>query len=204
MVLIQILCVVIVILGLMMVSVRAQDKKAEKKPAVSSETMKSMSRADIQRALKKIESNFPPPQKMGAMCYSMLPSPDSFEYVCPVDGEKVFYSQKSQAFEQMSELQSLRGMIESLRASAGEIVVALDEHKLCTKCSPGLMDAERYVTLVLQYPDGRMVRTDRVTSEDLRYLIGFFADGLSYKTFTDGRAPLKPVEGRLKQLLGEK
>ena len=83
------------------------------------------------------------------------------------------------------------------------IIFVLPAEKLCAKCSPALLDTERYVTLVLQYPDGRIVRTDQVAPEDLRYLIGFFADGLSYKTFFDGQEPLKPVEGRLKQLLGE-
>ncbi|MBF0595686.1 MAG: hypothetical protein HQL22_12080 [Candidatus Omnitrophica bacterium] len=206
MIFVQIAFVVMLVLGFMVLSARAQQgqqPEAKSRQTVTSEKVQTMSREDIQRALKRIESNNPPPQKMGAMCYDMVGPPDNFEYVCPVDGEKTVYSRKSKAFEQATELQGLRGSIEILRPLAKGVSISLDERRLCNKCNPSLSDAERYATLVLQYVDGRTVRTDRATPEDLRYLIGFFSGGLSYKTFTDGQEPLKSVEERLKQLLGE-
>lgn len=162
-----------------------------------------MSREDMQKALQKIGSSSAPPEKMGAMCYSVAARPRTLEYVCPVDAAKTVYSSGSEAFGQVATLQGLRGLLTELRSRAKGLSVSLDERKLCTCCSPGLKDEERSAALVLQYDDGKTVRTDGVTAEDLRYLIGFFTDGLSYKTSTDGQSPLKPVEARLKQLLGE-
>ena len=201
----QIVFVVMLVLGLTVLSARAQQADppdTKSKQAVTSEKIQAMSREEIQKALKRIESSNPPAKKMGAMCYKMGETPENFEYVCPVDGEKTVYS-RAQASKQAVDLQGLRSSIEKLRPFAKGISLSLDESKLCAKCNPALPDAERYVSLVLQYADGRTVRTDRVTPEDLRYLTGFFSGGLSYETFNEGQDPLKPVEGRLKQLLGE-
>lgn len=208
MIFIQIVCVIIILLGFMLLSAQAQKtelQKADVAQEVTSEKVQAMSREDIQRALQKIGSSVPPPEKMGAMCYDMVDSQaqEGFMYVCPVEGEKTVYSRNSNAFWQAKALDGLRNLVAELRPLANGITVSLDEHGLCIICSPGLSDKERSVALVLQYDDGRTVRTDGVTSEDLRYLIGFFTDGLSYKTSNDGQEPLKPVEARLKQLLGE-
>ncbi len=204
MVFIQIIFVVFVLLGLMMLSVRAQDKKPEEKPAVSSETMKSMSRGDIQRALKKIETNTAPLQKMGAMCYKVAMPAIHLEYICPFDGEKTMYSSESRAYGLVKEAQGIRGLVKELGSLVKGLSFFLDEKKLCSKCFPDLADPDRKMALVVKYADGTFVRTDGISSQDIRYLIGFFSGGLSYKTDNDGQEPLKTVEPRLKELLGEK
>ena len=206
MVILQVILVAVFVFGLMVLSARAQEAKSSQgdaPPSVTAERVQGMSREDIRRALTKIETNTPPPRKMGAMCYDMVGPSDMFEYVCPIDGEKTVYARNAPAFGQATELQSVRELINRLRPLTGRIAVTLDERRLCSRCEPAVTDQERYVSLLLKYPDGEVVRTDRVTTEDIRYLIGFFSAGLSYPTFTDGQEPLKSVEGRLKQLLGE-
>ncbi len=206
---IQIALVTMLLLGLTVLSActkQANQSDAKSKQAVTSEQIQAMSREDIQRALKRIESSHTPTsQKMGAMCYEpVAPASGYFEYVCPVDGDKTVFSLKSNAFDQATHLQELRGSVERLRPLAKGIALSLDEGRLCAKCHPALPDAERFVSLVLQYADGRTVRTDRVTPEDLKYLTGFFSGGLSYLSQGPDQEPLKPKVARLKELLGEK
>ncbi|MBF0532597.1 MAG: hypothetical protein HQL23_05800 [Candidatus Omnitrophica bacterium] len=203
MVLIQVVCVVLILWGLMIVSVKAQDQKSGERPSVSSETIQSMSRIDIQNALKKIDSNNPPPPKMGAMCYEPGAVYKHKEYVCPLDGEKTMYATESKAFNTAISAPEIRSLVKELGSLVKGISFSLDEKKLCAKCFPNIVDADRKIALIVQYSDGRTVRTEGVTAQDIRYLIGFFQDGLSYKTNNDGQEPLKEVEPRLKVLLGE-
>lgn len=72
MIFIQGVLVVLVVVGFMFWSSRAQVGKtpgSANKPAVTSEKVQSMSREDIKRELKKNETQSPPPEKMGAPCY---------------------------------------------------------------------------------------------------------------------------------------
>ncbi|MBF0595685.1 MAG: hypothetical protein HQL22_12075 [Candidatus Omnitrophica bacterium] len=204
MIIIQILFIIVVFVGLLVFSAKAEEQKAQAKNAVSSEQVQSMSREEIQRALKRIETKSAPAQKMGAMCYEMAASPENLEYVCPLDGEKTVYSRKSKAYGQAGGVVELRRLLNDLQVLAKGISFSLDERKLCSKCSPSIGDDDRKVSLIIKYGDGRIVQTDGVSSEDIRYLMGFFSDGLSYKTSNDGQLPLKQVDARLKELLGEK
>lgn len=206
MIVFQIILVALMLLGLIIWSARAQAGKSLEmgnKLAVTSQKVQAMSRDDIQRALKRIATKSPPPQKMGAMCYEMTVSADYMEYICPLDGEKTVYAKGSQALSQVEDLAEVKRLLEELRLPDGGISISLDERELCSRCFPDLTDADRKVFLVIRYADGRTVRTGRVSPDDIRYLKGFFSGGLSYRSFNESEVPLRSVEGRLKELLGE-
>jgi hypothetical protein len=164
----------------------------------------AQSRDDIRNALKKIETTAPPEAKMGAMCYKTVMPPEYQEYVCPRDGEKTTFSRESAAYAQVNSLAETKRLIAMLVPLAKDVRFSLDERGLCAACTPGLDDGQRSASLIVRYPDGRTVSTAKVTPDDIRYLIGFFKDGLTYESNNEGIYPLKDKEPRLKELLGEK
>jgi len=205
----QILTALILVLGLVVWSAHAQDgnaRKNENQSVVTSKLVQGMSREDIQKALKKIETTAPPTEGTFAMCYEITISDEIpiYTYHCPIDGEKTVYSQKSKAYKTVEDIAQMENLVKELGSLSRDISFSLDEKKLCSKCFPKIPDRERNVSLVINFSDGRVVRTDNVNTNDIRYLIGFFTDGLTYQDENDNPAPLKSVDPRLKELLGEK
>ena len=205
---IQIALFVMVMFGLMVWSVRAQEEKtsAEKnKPTVTSQKVQAMSQEDIKKALQNIERATEESEKMGAMCYDQVAPASELEYICPLDGEKTVYSQGSKASALVIDMVYMRSEIKNAQSLAKDMLISLDERKLCAKCSPGLSDKERSVTLVVQYADGRTIRTERVDSNDIAHLVILLKDGLVFIGLHHGSEPgLDYLEKRLKVLLGEK
>jgi len=203
----QILTALVLILGLIVWSACEKDGNTQKdtnQTIVTSSQIRGMSREDIQKALKKIETKTPPAMKMGAMCYIIEYTDKQSAYFCPNDAEKTVYAEKAKAYWIVQDITEMRRLVKEFHSLINAISVSLDEKKLCSKCFPDIPDEERGVSLVIKFADGRVVRTDGVDTNDLRYLIGFFTDGLNYKTSNDGQMPLKSIEPRLKELLGEK
>jgi hypothetical protein len=167
--------------------------------------VRAMTRESVRKSLRLIEAKTPPSSRMGAMCYKPVMAPEVLEYVCPLDGEKSVYSNRSEAYGQAYNAIEIRKQADQLDLalkSKGLGAYVL-EKRLCCHCMPGVNDRDRYLSLVLVYPDGRSVQTDRIFPDDIRYLMGFFSGGLTYATSNDGEEPLKAVHPRLKQLLGE-
>jgi len=189
-------------------SARAQEEKAsakENKPAVTSQKVQSMPREDIKKALEKSEPATKESEKVQAMCYMVAPLTSQFEYICPLDGEKTVYSQSSKAYASVIDVVHMRNEIKKTLSLAKDMLISLDERKLCAKCSPGLSDEERSVTLVVQYADGRTIRTERVNSSDIGHLVIYIKDGFTFIESNHGiGSASSPLETRLKVLLGEK
>ncbi len=204
MIFLQIVVVIVVLAAWLTVSARAQESRPRGEPSLGFERFLAMSREDVQRALKKIEAGPAPVEKMGAMCYKAAMAPDNMEYICPLDGEKTVFARGAKAYGQAESVVETRRLLKDLGARVRGVSFSLDERTLCSRCSPGLDDKQRQASLILQFADGRVVRTDDVSSQDIRYLEGFFSGGISYKTSNDGELPLKQVDARLRELLGEK
>lgn len=205
---IQIVLFVMLMFGLMVWSARAQEEKtsAEKnKPTVTSQKVQAMSQEDIKKALQNIERATEESEKMGAMCYDQVAPASELEYICPLDGEKTVYSQSSKAYASVIDVVHMRNEIKKTLSLAKDMLISLDERKLCAKCSPGLSDKERSVTLVVQYADGRTIRTERVNSSDIGHLVIYIKDGFTFIESNHGiGSASSPLETRLKVLLGEK
>lgn len=178
-------------------------QKAEQKPQITEQQIRKMSSEEIQKALENLQNTSAPPSKIGAMCYKVSDSPDFLEYTCPIDGEKTTYSLESSSYSKLINRTKLKNLIREVQLLVDDISITLDERKMCSTCFPDLKDNERNIILIIKYTNNRIVRTDNVIPDDLRYLIGFFSNSLSYKTSNGGEEPLKNIENRLRQLLGE-
>lgn len=172
----------------------------QSQPQVTAGAIRSMSQADIEKMLRKLETKTSPKAKMGAMCYSMAAPPDRAEYVCPTCGEKTLYT-TDQARAVAWDLQSCRREFESIMKST-KLLLSLSESSYCKHCQP---DAEKQeLTLTITYEGGRVHSITPVTEYDLRLLRDFLKGKLSYETFNEGSHPLKDSSTRLRELLGMK
>jgi HAMP domain-containing protein len=187
MTLLQVICALAAVCAVFAWSSRAQAQSLE----------------DIRRNLDRIRASETPAPTMGAMCYEIALPAEYQEFICPRDGEKTAYAQGSRAYWQVNSLQEIKNLLSELRPLAKDLSFTLDERALCAKCTPGLADQERQAALIIRYAEGREVRTSNITAEDIRYLIGFFKGALTYTTDNDGQTPLKEIEPRLKEILGE-
>jgi hypothetical protein len=120
------------------------------------------------------------------------------EYLCPVCGEKSVYDSDwdDWALLSIDEARIVFAAVDSLT----DFDLRLDETDLCSFCST---DGDSAHTLYLETPrgDGTPHRA-AITVEDLRMLEGFFSRSLDYPTSNDGRLPLKPHLGRIREILG--
>jgi hypothetical protein len=205
MVFLQLLLVVLVVLGFMALSAKAPSEERPKGPSAGLRwrDIHTMSRDDVRRVLIKIETGAEPSEKQGAMCYDISMPPAYEEYVCPLDGEKTVYSKGSPAQSYLGPLLETQNLLKVLQSSVKGISFVLDTARLCSTCFPGVDDTQRYILLRVNYPDGRSVESVRIVPDDIRYLIGFFTNGRTYRTDTGGERPLKRLMPRLKELLGE-
>jgi hypothetical protein len=173
---------------------------------VTSQKVSKSSRPQIKAMLQRIESNSAPAEKMGAMCYEQVRAPDYQEYVCPIDGQKSIYRRDKQeekaAYHALDNLDSLRRMVGRLNSITALADFKLDEKRLCHTHYPDLKPEERYVNLMIEYPDGTRVTHEKVDYHDLELLIGFFEKDLSYKTSNDGTIPLKGETEKIRKILG--
>jgi DnaK suppressor protein len=150
----------------------------------------------ILEQLKHLENSEVPPSKMGAMCYSMSAPPEVAEYVCPVCGEKTYYSRDHAMFIDW-EIDECRREFQNLQKLTD--ICSLDESSFCASCYP---DATEYsLKLTVSYPDGSSVVSSILDSDELRILCDFFQGKLSYTTSTDDSRPLKSELRTLRNLL---
>lgn len=165
---------------------------------VTRQTLRSLSREQVEKKLKAVETRTAPEPKMGAMCYEMAAPPDRAEYVCPKCGEKTLYAADHAQFVTW-ELEACRREFDGLHR-ASDLALALDESSLCAHCSPAA--TEHHLALVVRYADGSSRTTAPVSHDDLRILRAFLKGELVYTTSNDGSAPLKDELPRLRTLLG--
>ena len=181
----------------------------------TAKSIKSMSQAEIEKMLCRIEtSETPKTKQMGAMCYSMTPPPDRMEYVCPVCGEKTLYAMKK--FEDSEwpsdeewatfnailflekELPACRREFEVVKKTT-DLALALDESSFCKHCRP---DAKKHeLKLIVTYQDGKTT-TSPIDHVDLLLLRDFFKGQLSYEATGVDIYPIKEAMPRLRGLLG--
>lgn len=196
-----ILTVALVLIALLIVSAgsgcRRQSGGAGAQ-GVTSTTIRSMSRADIEQMLRNLASRKAPQPTMGAMCYEMAAPPARAEYVCPVCGQKTLYT-KELARTVEWEVDSCRREL-ALITTRTPLRLTLDESSFCKHCSPNAK--ARALALVVTYGDGTSHRTSPVSLEDLSILAGFLGGDDSYKTSNDGTSPLVLYLPRLRELLG--
>jgi hypothetical protein len=173
---------------------------------VTAQKVSKSSRPQIKAMLQRIESEAAPARKMGAMCYDQVMSSDYLEYVCPIDGQKSVYGMNSQeenaVYGVVKGVDELRRMVTQLNSLTTLASFKLDEKRLCHTHSPDLRPGERYVTLMIEYPDKSKYSYEKVELYDLQMLIGFFGKDLSYKTFNDGTIPLKGETEKIRKILG--
>ena len=157
---------------------------------------KIRSKKQILEQLSKLENQEAPPSKMGAMCYSMAEPPEVAEYVCPVCGEKTYYSRDHAVFVAW-EIVASRREFQNLQKYTD--ICSLDESSFCASCCPDATDYS--LKLTITYPDGSQVVSSSVNSNKFRILRGFFQGKSSYTTSTDGSRPLKSELRTLRNLL---
>jgi hypothetical protein len=159
----------------------------------------SISWAEVEILLDRLEMKEPPEPVFGAMCYEMVAPPEVAEYVCPVCGEKTLYTDYNTEFIEW-ELQGCRRLFDEIAASS-DMDIQLDETRLCSSCTTAdSAETALYLNVILE--DGSVV-SNRVSEFDLRLLDGFLKGRLFYYTWNDGEEPLKPHIDRIRELLGQ-
>jgi DnaK suppressor protein len=167
-----------------------------KRNCINKTKVKFSTKDQILKQLKELESQEAPPTKMGAMCYSMSAPPEVAEYVCPVCGEKTYYSRDHAVFVAW-EIDACRREFQNLQKHTD--ICSLDESSFCASCCPEATDYK--LKLTITYPDSSSVVSPSVNSDQIRILCGFFQGKLSYSTSTDGSIPLKSELRTLRNLL---
>lgn len=156
----------------------------------------------ILQQLNELEcQDVPPPvpvkkNNRGAMCYSMTLPPEVAEYVCPVCGEKTYYSKLHVNFI-TNEIHACRREFQNLQKHTD--ICSLDESSFCSSCCPDATDYS--LKLTITYPDGSTVVTTPVYLTHLRVLSGFFHGKFSDTTSTDDSRLLKSELRTLHELL---
>lgn len=169
-----------------------------------SQKIAGSSRDKIKGMLKRLERKKAPEEKMGAMCYKVAAPAEYLEYICPLDGEKTVYDRKTggSAYWVIDQIEELRRLTKQLNLTTNLAKFDLDERRFCHSCFPNLTPEERYVSLVTKYPDGKQFVYDKISPQDLRIMIGFFEQKLSYKDAQDMELSLKKYSGKIKEILG--
>jgi hypothetical protein len=94
--------------------------------------LETVSYAELDILLERLEREAEPESVMGAMCYGAVIPSDSLEYVCPVCCEKTYYSSYQYSPYDMSRSRRLYEDIEV----AMEMETELDESLYCQFCTP--------------------------------------------------------------------
>ncbi|MDQ7826005.1 MAG: hypothetical protein RDV48_24595 [Candidatus Eremiobacteraeota bacterium] len=154
----------------------------------------SMSRAEIEKRLKKLaEDPAPTNLAQGAMCYAAGPRPGKVEseYVCPVCGHRTLYSNNFS----VGDIPSCR----RLSGELGSLPVKLDESEFCKACRPQVKEPR--LGIIIQYPGEEPVRVWTVYEDDFLLLQQFSEGKDRYKDGGDWEQSLKDKVPRLKYLL---
>jgi len=198
-----VIAVVLIFLSVIGIGISKSFSQARAKPPVTSQKVTGSTRGQLDEMLKLIEAKDAPERKMGAMCYKVAVSPEYQEYVCPIDAEKTIYdTKKADAYWIVKDIVEMRRLLARINAATDLADISLDERRLCHKCMPRLAADQRYVSLVVKYPDKKEYVYEKVTAIDLRILLGFFEKKLTYTTDNDAEIPLKGELGRIKKMLG--
>ena len=169
--------------------------------AVTTQLVKQLSRADIQKRLQKLADQPAPTNlKLGAMCYKVAGPAERAEYVCPKCAEKSLYT-KGLAYVLESDIQDSRRQIRTLQTLVDRSIT-LDESEFCRKCSPEIKDPR--LILKINFDDGKSNIVTKVTPNDLLLLNEFFLGKRVHDAGQDAETPLKDCLPRLRELLGEK
>jgi len=181
---------------------------AAQTPLPPAREMATFSKTKLRQMLAKIESSPAPKEKMGAMCYSVVAPPNRAEYTCPICNQKTLYvfsandrGSSDACWLINYDLTTARRLAKELKKHAP--AVSFHENNFCDHCTPN--HGKPSLSVTVRYDDGTEITTDKISSGDLRMLIGFFSGALAYKTGNDGIVALqgKYSMPRLKQLLGE-
>lgn len=164
---------------------------------LSASKIGTMSRADVEKLLDRIECVPEPESVIGAMCYEPVALPSVVEYLCPLCGTKTVYSDYTESGLVLS-IQETRMLFDTL-SSLTRLEMVLDETSFCSECRDS--ETEPGFVLRVTWEDGSE-HAARVTPDDLRMLLGLFSGGTSYRTSNEGSVPLKPFSGRLRDILG--
>ena len=165
---------------------------------VEQSDMETLSAEQVDVLLSRLEREEPPEPVMGAMCYSVAMPPEVAEYICPLCGEKTIYTNNVTEFISWA-LEDCRRLFDEV-AGQTDMNLFLDESRYCSHCTPDTTE-DPGLFLTVTRDDGSVIST-RINKHDLLILNGFLKGTLYYETFTDGREPLKPFAGRLREILG--
>lgn len=152
-------------------------------------------RERVKLLLERVENEESPEFVMGAMCYAPMAFPERVEYVCPVCGERTFFSFSEAGLLQW-DIHAMRRLVEEMKDNSYFEAALLET--FCGNCHPGEIPG---VSLRLVYAMGDTVVTP-VTLTDLQMVSALIQGRLSYFTGNDSQAPLKEHADRLRAILG--
>ena len=159
----------------------------------------TMSPAQINILLARVEAEEPPLITMGAMCYDVAGPPEVAEYVCPICKEKTLYDFSQSAFITW-ELEGCRRMAESIDERT-EFDVTLDERLFCDFCLPNTKEETPSLVLKVLHENGSE-HLNEISITDLRVLDAFLQGNLYYTDEYEAHYPIKDFSDRVRELLG--
>ena len=177
-------------------------EKASDAPAVTAKSVKSMSRADVEKELQNIEKQDAPKEIICAMCYQVIVMGDPYEYICPACGEKTLYAYRDEVLQLL-----FHGRIEFgvLSETNSIIKLELDDTHFCKKCHPE--DKKPFLVLKVTYEDGSVHECRNCTVDDILFIDAFLKGKTPYtrtRNQSEGKDELKSMLPRLRELLGIK
>ncbi len=165
---------------------------------VTVHSIHAMSKGEIEKMLRRLETQKAPKPKMGAMCYDVAAPPSRAEYVCPRCGEKTLYTSGDTEFI-ARELEACRREFDMLKKET-KLPISLDESSYCGHCSPNAR--QHQLIFSITYDNGRTHTDSPITCQDIQMLKAFLQERLSYPTSYGEYRPLKEQLPRLMELLG--
>jgi predicted RNA-binding Zn-ribbon protein involved in translation (DUF1610 family) len=167
--------------------------------AVTTSTIKKLSRVDIQKKLQKLgDAPVPKDLKAGATCYKPAAPPQHAQYICPTCGEKTLYTNALARTVEWDIGDARRHLtrLQGLAASS----ISLDESPFCKHCSPDVTDPKLMLRIV--YDTGQPHTAVGVTPADLQLLEEFLSNKIIHDSGQLGETPLRDRIPRIQELLG--
>lgn len=161
------------------------------------ESVKSMSRADVEKMLQKLERQETSKPYISALCYAPAPVLKKAEYVCPACGQKTIYTTPRNTSCVTYDVSSARREFPILQ-KASKLKMGLDESRFCKRCHPVTTPPE--LVLKITYSDGS-VHEAEVSAWDLEVLTAFFKGASTVRNGPDDE-PLKENLSSLRRILG--
>jgi hypothetical protein len=150
----------------------------------------------IEKLQKLAKDPLPVNLEPGAMCYKSAGPPERAEYICPICGERTYYTFDNSRFI-TRDIPSCRAYAKSIT----KVQIILDEKQFCKKCSAGKNDNPDLSMDIIMNGEPQPCHSDGVSEEDLQLIDEFLSGKQVHKGYYGEETPLTIYMDRIAKLL---